>query len=318
MMEKSGQRNTLVVSVASLEKLTYDDLRDWMEVTLSTLDAGHIDLSYYEDIDDAIIDLVHASHSLHFQQRVRNAVVELLESWSTEYDAHTFDYLYRLIVIVGGLKITRSRKILVDYAIIDRFKGKIGLGQDLHQTILRVIWGLGIRDPRTKSAFTREIEKQTDYTILCFNALYDTDLIGSMEYLPDRLQYVMLNKSNETKEDWYERFGRFIRKMDSVETYSFKRHLLEVFEKLDLEGTKFLIDTLSYNQVQFAVLGSFRGGEGQSRCIVIKWPGGPLESIKNPTQALLEAVQGNEASSIEHRLLVLKDTYSITHDNNEP
>lgn len=169
------------------EGMNDKSLYEWTGKFLSTFDPSPFILTEselkYSDSVEIITGLVRGSND-EVKQRYRGIVSELVNGWSEERDP--LEYFSRLVVIAGRIRAIGAYDCLLNYANTGRFKGKadryIG-SDDVHVTILRVIWGQGITD-EAKVVYERDIQDGR-YATLCYNALFDIDLDNGVLYLPD-------------------------------------------------------------------------------------------------------------------------------------
>jgi hypothetical protein len=129
---------------------------------------------------------VEASDS-NLQQKMRCAVAELLSQWSPR--VHSLDYLYALIVLVGLLRSTQALEEVVARLRRSTFKGVETSGEDLHNSLLRVVAGMNA-GRTAKDVLTRDI-KEPRYTPICYLCLWqsggENSLENGLRYLPDLL-----------------------------------------------------------------------------------------------------------------------------------
>jgi len=179
--------------VAYLEALGKEDLQAWTERYLSTGDTGQISISSREDdLGEAVVDLFKGFCDETSKDRFRMVLVERVNSWSEAKDS--LDYLSRAAILSTRIGAIDAYDCLWSYADTEQLKGRVDKNSmDVHQTLLRVIWGLvGIgnrlaqsdADMRDKSRhitessrllFERDKEDER-YKLLCHDALLSKEL----------------------------------------------------------------------------------------------------------------------------------------------
>ena len=151
--------------VKYLEGLGTAELKDWTQKYLLTCDSGPLDIYDRDSRVEPVVDLFHKSNE-GFKQLYRKVVAELLNESSEQTLA---EYTSRLVYLSGRIRATDAYDWLLNNANSERFKGIIADREDLHQTILRVIWGMGIKD-KALSVYQRNLG-DPNYRELCSNAL---------------------------------------------------------------------------------------------------------------------------------------------------
>jgi len=170
-----------------LEEQKLDDLQNWIERSLAVGDTRPLYIPTRElRIQDSMLRLYNKSSEARFRRRFRKAVVCLLRDWSDR--RHTADYLRSLLVIVGGLRITEAAKLLLLYAMEERFKGQEADGQDVHRIILLAILGMRLTGGSAKVLCKRDI-RDGRYAAPCFRFLYLRQPNNGMELLPIMAQH---------------------------------------------------------------------------------------------------------------------------------
>ena len=116
--------------------------QDWIRKSLSIGDTYPLDLAGKElSPCDRIVQLFAGSQSQKLQQRLSNAVSDLVWGWKEEI--HSPEYFSSLLVLVSRFKIIDAYKRLLLHANNGNFKGQIADGEDIHRRLLRVILALG-------------------------------------------------------------------------------------------------------------------------------------------------------------------------------
>jgi hypothetical protein len=150
--------------VAYFEGLGNKELHDWTKKYLLTRDSGPLDIYDRDSRTEPLVDLFREAGE-DFQQRYRGVVTGLLNDWSDE----PLDYLSHLVVLTGRIRATGAYGWLLESVKSGKFKGTVADRMDLHQTMLRVIWGQGINE-EARTIFERD-KQDKRYAVLCSNAL---------------------------------------------------------------------------------------------------------------------------------------------------
>jgi hypothetical protein len=170
---------------ASLESLTLSRLTAWLRAFLACgigapLTVGR-DNTYRSDV---VLDLFDEAEDIEFREKLRQAVVLLIEEWSARGESK--EYFVELTRVAGGIRAVGARARLLDLVKDRALVGMSAVGINLQRHALRVLFGLGSH-PDVSAIAKRDMDDPA-YAPLCFRALWRLGLENGITYLPNLLR----------------------------------------------------------------------------------------------------------------------------------
>jgi hypothetical protein len=182
-----GRRDQL----AWLSKQSLAGLKSWLRGYLEKQIAFPLVFGSVEEYpSNRVIELVGAIEDADAKERVKGAVVNLIEAWDEV--SGSADYFVELTHVAGEIRATEAAGRLMYLAKQQRLKGHFGMGKELHRHVLQVLFGLRAEHPDLDLICKRDID-DVRYTPLCFRKLYETEYINGLLYMEVLLKVWLQN-----------------------------------------------------------------------------------------------------------------------------
>ena len=208
-----------------LEDLSEQELVEWIRGFLAEDRSEPLYLAGRDTYNSTILlQYYYQSSNSGFRRRFERSILKLVDSWRECIDS--LDYFAEILAIAGRIRIDDTYSRLLVLAKNESLKGQMGLGVDLHNQILRVLFGFSMDRNREDLEFiiNRDIE-DTQYAPLCFRRSWELEFRNGINNLPLLLKSFHKDRSIDVEGA----LDRFLKKLGKN---GFKKEFLNMLLKL--------------------------------------------------------------------------------------